>query len=114
MWRRRTEASRELRLAQHCLGKWRKEVPEIVGWIEVSGCSSEGVGRRDRPRPLRPARWGEEDQESRDGDLPQAEDSLAGVRARARPGLEEVEVCLSALSQFDPELVGAISNYIGD
>ena len=52
-FRPRTEAYQRLRKARGNLGKWHKEVIELIDRIERERRSVEGLGEEDRKRPLR-------------------------------------------------------------
>ena len=52
-FRPRTEAYQRLRLARSNLGKWHKEVIELIDRIERERRSVEGLSEEDRKRPLR-------------------------------------------------------------
>ncbi len=52
-FRPRTEAYQRLRKARSDLGKWHKEVIELIDRIERERRSVEGLSEEDRKRPLR-------------------------------------------------------------
>lgn len=52
-FRPRTEAYQSLRKARSDLGKWHKEVIELIDRIERERRSVEGLSEEDRKRPLR-------------------------------------------------------------
>src|SRR5262245_35353748 len=52
-FRPRTEAYQRLRLARSNLGKWHKEIIELIDRIERERRSVEGLSEEDRKRPLR-------------------------------------------------------------